>query len=154
MTRVNILPAEVLLDQHLTAHLREGMRPVNDVLEGKAYHDAPKHWKLNSGHVKFHRKYAMYTRDLWVKAQSEYYMRNGTFGKFNWDVTTCLMGLPEDTLESYTPSKAELRSNLARICSRWRNRGKTYTFNGKSIDNVHDFRQYVSWVKDYCNINK
>lgn len=153
MTRVNILPAEVLLDQHLQAHLNEGMRPVNDVLSGMVYHNAPKRWKLNTGHVTFHRKYAMYTRNLWVKAQGEYYNRNGTFGKYDWDVTTCLMGLPEDTLADYTPSREELRSNLARICSRWRNRGKTYTFHKKPIDTVREFRQYVQYIKDYCNIN-
>lgn len=56
MTRINLVHPSRLCDQHLLAELRELPRIPNGVLSGRLkrhYDDAPEHYVLGYGHVKF-----------------------------------------------------------------------------------------------------
>lgn len=54
MTRINLIPAEELSDQHLLAEYRELPRIVNAVIKGKAiFKNIPDSYRLGNGHVKF-----------------------------------------------------------------------------------------------------
>ena len=35
MTRINVIPPELMLDEWVAGHCREGLRPVNKLREGK-----------------------------------------------------------------------------------------------------------------------
>lgn len=56
MTRINVVPVEELCDQFLFAEFRELTRIPNGIRDGKLkteYRDAPLHYTLGTGHVKF-----------------------------------------------------------------------------------------------------
>jgi deoxyribonuclease (pyrimidine dimer) len=144
MTRINCIPSQHLLDEHLSAAVREGGRPINEVRSGKDnVKGAPSNWKLGKGHVLFCKKHLTWTHNQYLTAKGEYYKR----GFKGFDYTVPLDGIPERFLVDYTPSDAELRTNLARICERWRKRKKPYHFHGKVIDTNKDFLYYLKHIK-------
>lgn len=136
----------MLLDEHLQASLREGLRPLNEVLSGKGnIKGCPDDWKLGIGHVKFHKAHLPFTVSQWMEAKGEYNKRG--FNGFTYDVPD-FSHLPSMYLNLYKPTEKALRSNLARIIERWRKRKKAYHFNGKVVDNRKEFMQYYSQLKD------
>ena len=144
MTRINCIPSHLLLDEHLSAAVREGARPINEVRSGKNnVKGAPTYWKLGKGHVLFCKKHLTWTHQQYITAKEEYYKRG--FKGFDYEVD--LDGIPKSYLNTYSPTKAELRTNLARICERFRKRKKPYHLNGKVIDNNTDFLYYLRSVK-------
>lgn len=149
MTRINCLPPHALLDEWVAAHCKEGLRPINNTFKALSsgrnpIKNCPSDWTLGEGHEIFCRKHTRFTLSQWLSAKAEWDARGGNGFDFTpADITT----LPETVLNDYTPTRKAMRSNLARLCSRWRNREKTLHFKGKAIDNVRDFRQYVSHVK-------
>lgn len=155
MTRINCLPPHTLLDQHLLAHLREGLRPINNILNGKSdISKCPGDWKLGTGHEIFCRKHSLFTLRQWLAAKEEYDIRYRDNAKFLW--APSLEDVPRPYINDYTPTYPALRQNLSRLIKRWRaSRGSLtfkYTFRGKPIDNVKIMRQYVSYVKSVCHI--
>lgn len=144
MTRINTLPAELLLDEHLLAAHREGLRPVNEIRSGKGGIDkAPLHYKLGQGHVKFARKHLLWTVRQFTEARNECFDRGFSVKDYEAD----LSGISARYLNDYRPTRADHRHNLARICERWRKRSKAYHFNGVRIDTVQEFREYLNMVK-------
>lgn len=150
MTRVNCIPPKLLLDEHLQAHMREGLRPLNDVLDGKTnLSGCPKDWKLNSGHVKFCRKHLLFTLRQWDAAKEEYISRGMKGFDYSYgDIS----GIPNVYLNDYIPSRRALRENIARIIQRWRNRDIVYHFHGKPVTTIQEFRKYINYVKEECGI--
>lgn len=149
MTRINCIPSHLLLDEHLHAAVREGSRPINEVRSGKDnIKNAPVRWKLGIGHVLFCKKHLTWTHQQYVSAKEEYYKR----GFNGYDFVVDLNGIPTKFLNDYKPSKAELRTNLARICERFRKRKKPYHFHGKVVDTNKDFLYYLSQVKNSLNV--
>ena len=145
MTRINCIPPNMLLDEHLQAAVREGLRPVNEVLSGKDnVKGCPDDWKLGTGHVLFCKAHLPFTVYQWLEAQSEYHKRD--FKGFDYDCPT-FSHLPKEYLETYRPTEEALRSNLARIVERWRKRKKPYHFKGKVIDNRIEFMKYYKQLK-------
>lgn len=151
MTRVNCINPALLLDEWLDAHLREGLRPINNILAGKdSIKDCPSDWKLGEGHEKFLRKHSVFTLNQWNKAKEEYYKREIKHKNYSYDAS--IEGVPSLYLNDYKPSRVAIRSNIARLCDRWRKRnsgkrGIKYHWNGKLVDDYSSFKEYVSHVK-------
>lgn len=144
MTRINCIPPKLLLDEHLRAHCREGLRPINEVKAGKSsIAGCPNDWRLGTGHVKFCKKHLLFTAAQFDSAAQENESRG--FGGYTY--RSDLSGIPFTYLNDYTPTKKALRSNLARICVRWRKRTKPYHYDGERIDDLTSFKQYVQFVK-------
>ena len=144
MTRINTLPAELLLDEHLLAAHREGLRPVNEIHSGKgSINKAPTRYKLGSGHVKFARKHLLWTVRQFMEARNECFDRGFSVKDYEAD----LSDISARYLNDYRPTRADHRHNLARICERWRKRSKAYHFNGVKVDDVKTFREYLNMVK-------
>lgn len=147
MTRINCIPPNMLLDEHLRSAVREGLRPVNEVLSGKDnIKGLPDHWKLGAGHVKFCKAHLPFTIYQWLEAQKEYHKRG--FNGFEYSYPS-FTHLPEEYLNKYRPPLKALRSNLARIIERWRKRKKPYHFKGKVIDNKGEFMAYYKQLKEF-----
>lgn len=147
MTRINCIPAELQLDQHLQASVREGLRPVHDVFEGKKMDKAPDFYKLGEGHVLFHRKHAIWTLKVWQDAMQEYRKRGET-GFGDWHVDGYQERLQRYPVLDYEPTVEDYRHNLARIIHRWRVNPKYYTFCNRDVKTLADFRSYVSMVEE------
>jgi hypothetical protein len=145
MTRINCVEPKYLLDEWVGSHVREGLRPLNNILKGKDSIDkSPDDWKLGQGHEYFCRKHLVFTMRQWYAAKAEWVIRGGQ----GFDFTPApFLSLDEKYLNDYTPTTKAIRSNIARLCSRWRNREKTLHFKGKPIDNVKQFRQYLAYLK-------
>ena len=145
MTRVNCIDPELLLDQWLQAHLREGLRPVNERLSGRPYHNAPSHYKLGSGHCLFHRKHCEYTLNLWLQAKKEYDRRG--YQGFDWKPPVEAVRALQT--EDYIPSVADKRLNLARLIVRWRKNPSLYTFCKNPVHTRQQMRDWVEMVKTH-----
>lgn len=144
MTRINCIPPTMLLDEHLQASVREGLRPINEVLNGKAnINNAPDSYKLGTGHVLFCKKHLLFTKRQFELAQREYHLRG--FNGFNYGCPT--LDVSTSYLNDYEPTIRDLRTNLARIIERFRKRKKPYHFRGKVVDSNKVFRLYYKQLK-------
>lgn len=149
MTRINTIPAELLLDEHLLAAHREGLRPLNEVLNGKSNIDkAPSEYKLGEGHVKFSRKHLLWVSGQFLGARDECLERGFKIKSYESD----LSNLDSLYLNQYAPTKKDHRHNLARLCERWRKRTKPYHFNGVKIDDRASFFEWLNMVKLELNL--
>ena len=149
MTRVNCLHPKYLLDEHVKADVREGLRPVGDVVSGRTnLKGCPEDWTLGKGHVLFMRKHLSYTITHWLECQQRY----KELGYSGYDMSVLMNNVPEEFLNDYTPTKKAMRSNLARIICRWRNRKTKYHFNKKSVDTRKEMIQYIQYVKTENNL--
>lgn len=150
MTRINVLPPEVLLDSHLAAALREGLRPLNKVLANKYKNldNAPETYTLSKGHELFHATHLKYTKDVFLRSQAEW--RERGFKGFDYQPST--LPIPDLLNRDYKPSVADLRHNLARVIVRWRKKPENYFFKGKPVHTLQTFKEYVSMVKSYCGL--
>lgn len=80
MTRINVIPVETLCDQHLLAEYTELAPVVLNVVNGKARNikGAPKHYKLNTGHVLFFRDKLVYLIERYDQLVAELRARGYT----------------------------------------------------------------------------
>ena len=144
MTRINTIPAELLMDEHLLAAHREGARPLNEIKSGKdCIKNAPSNYKLGQGHVKFARKHLLWTKTQFDQAKSECLERGFNIKDYDFDV----IGIKSIYLNDYKPTTKDYRLNLARLCARWRKRTKPYHFNGVKIDCYESFQEWLNMVK-------
>jgi hypothetical protein len=131
------------------ADVREGLRPLGDILNGRtSLKGCPDDWTLGTGHVKFMRKHLAFTIIHWLECQDRY----KELGYEGYNMSLYLSNVPEPFLKDYIPTKKAMRSNLARIISRWRNRKTKYHFNKKLIDTRKDMLQYIQHVKTENNL--
>ncbi len=149
MTRVNVIPPEVMLDEHVSAHLREGLRPINKLREGK-YRSKPiaGPFILKKGHELWAANHCGFCKSQWELYKQEWTNRGGK----GFEFTTDLSGVPKEYCNDYSPSKKDYRTNLARICERFRKRKKPYHFDGEKVDTYQEFKVWLSNVKDYLEL--
>lgn len=144
MTRINVIPPEFMLDEWVAAHLRESLRPINKLREGKyAKKPLAGEYRLKTGHELWGAYHGEFVSNMWAHYKKEWVAR----GKNGFNFDPSLVNYPKQYCNSYTPTKKDLRHNLARLCERFRNRTRAYHFNGKAIDTVKEFREYLKWVK-------
>ena len=149
MTRINVIPASLLLDEHCHAAWREGSRPMNEIKSGKGnINKAPNSYKLGEGHVKFARKHLVWTIAQFEEARDEYLARGFNIASYSFDINE----YDKVYQNNYSPSKKDFRHNLARICERFRKRTKPYHFHGKKVDSNKDFLVYLKGVKKVLDL--
>ena len=150
MTRINVIPSDLLMDQHLQAACNEGIRPYNDIVKRNWVNvaKAPTRFKLGEGHVLWARKYMRFTLDQLYDAQHAWELRG--FKPYVFDVDESLV--PENLLKPYTPTKEDYRVNLDRLIERWHARKKPYTFYGEPVDTVEDLNMWVEFVEDELDL--
>ena len=152
MTRVNCIDPDLLLDEWLDAHLREGLRPINNIKNGKdSLDNCPDDWKLGTGHEIFLRKHSIFTLNQWLKAREAYYNRDIKHKDYNYNPT--VTGLDQKFQHDYIPTLKAKRSNIARLIVRWKKRKKgkrkvTYHWHGRVIDDYESFKRYIAHVKE------
>ena len=145
MTRLNVLPPHLLFDEWVSAHCREGLRPLNKVQQGKIK-SGPVYgqYRLGRGHELHMASHLVFVYEQWHKYKQEWVNRGGT--GFDW--TPTLGGIPKNRNFDYKITKKDLRHNLARLCDRFRKRKKPYHFDGEPIDNYKDFKVWLGLVKE------
>jgi deoxyribonuclease (pyrimidine dimer) len=119
MTRVNIIPPQDLMDQHLMAEFRE-IRHVGPSLQrtlssknGNTFKTKiSETYTLNKGHVTFFYDKGLYLHKRFLLIKEELIKRGFNINK---DIEFNLHLFPEDCINDYTPTQQEIDINLERI---------------------------------------
>ncbi len=145
MTRINCIPARLLLDKHLKAHLNEGLRPINNLRNGKYVNISKESffkYRLNSGHELFCAQHSAWTLHMWMLAKQEYDRR----GFKGYGYKPSLDGIRAKYRRGYTVTLKDCEINLERIKERFMARSKPYHYLGKVIDTDCEFEAYYDYV--------
>jgi deoxyribonuclease (pyrimidine dimer) len=142
MTRINLVPPEELMDQHLFAEWREiKMVPKSLARSLRAHGRAgvllmvPRHYTLNTGHVSFFYNKGGYLRRRYADIKKELQSRG-----LNFDSTAKLdqegiyAGLPATFQEDYEPTPEALAVVRERIALRISQRPGWYRYRGNVQD--------------------
>lgn len=108
MTRINIVPVEELSDQWLIAEYRELPRCIKGNISIK---DAPDHYVFGKGHMKWARKYALYTSRRMEQIVEEMHYR-GFKTNFSADLSQYIT---DDLKNDYRPSLVDLQLSKERL---------------------------------------
>ena len=112
MTRINIVPVQELSDQWLVAEYRELPR----CLKGKiSIKDAPNHYTFGKGHMKWARKYALYTSNRMKELVEEMKYR-GFKTNYSADLS---MYISEDMKNDYKPDLTDLAISKSRLIEKY-----------------------------------
>ncbi|QBQ79033.1 endonuclease V N-glycosylase UV repair enzyme [Escherichia phage vB_EcoM_KWBSE43-6] len=137
MTRINVIPVESLCDQHLLAEYTELAPVVLNVVNGKRRNlkGAPKHYKLNEGHVLFFRDKLIYLIERYDQLVTELISRGYTvnYPSLRNQITHENKQELRIYLNDYQPTQAAVQENVERIVERLKGMGKI-TYNRKPVD--------------------
>lgn len=119
MTRVNIVPPQDLMDQHLMAEFRE-IRHVGPSLQRTLKSKTglnfkakiAKEYTLNKGHVTFFYDKGLYLYKRFLQIKEELLNRGFNINK---DIEFNLHLFPDDCKNDYVPTDKEIEINLERI---------------------------------------
>jgi deoxyribonuclease (pyrimidine dimer) len=134
MTRVNLVPADQLADQHLFAEWRElKMIPRlvrKNLQRGTPMVDLPAKYTMNAGHVRF-----FYDKMLWLFnryhfLEDELHFRDYKLSAFDAS-KAFLNDMPPHLLKTWAPSPEEVKINVERIVTRLKERPTWYRYYGK-----------------------
>lgn len=140
-----------MFDEWVSAHCREGLRPLNKVKDGKIK-SAPVYgqYRLGKKHELHMASHLVFVYNQWYAYKQEWINR----GNKGFDWTPSLEGIPVERNNDYTPTKKDYRHNLARLCDRFRKRTKPYHFDGEEINTYKEFKQWLTFVKEYLDIQE
>lgn len=127
MARINIIPPELLTDQHLIAEKREINLAISIIRKIKNK-NIPKSYTLNKGHVLFFSNKVKYLKKRYSELEKE-------IGKRNFVCTSKFVG--EDLMEGskdFVPSIKDYKIIVERIKSKIKIKPNWYRYNGKPID--------------------
>ena len=133
MTRINILPPEELLDQHLIAEYRETrlltslIRRCSQTAKGLDKNRIPKRFTLNAGHIRFFWDKGLYIAKRYEALQEE--MRKRGFEPKHPTIDTSVW--PPGYFNDWVPSKEEQDIVRERIALRVSQRPGWYRYYGK-----------------------
>jgi len=126
MTRINVVPVEVLSDKHLMAEYRELPRIFTSVHKLQAQNimnpitiGIPKNYCLGTGHMKF-----FYNKIGWLLTRYEQLYSELVKRKFNLDnemyssIVKNARMLRRIYFRPYEPSPEDIYLNMARLCKR------------------------------------
>lgn len=120
MTRVNVVPVSELSDQWLIAEYRELPRCLKQDI---SLIGAPNKYVLGTGHMKWARKFGLYTSKRMLALISEM--------KFRGFKTAHVAGLHEFVqpfMEDYIPTVSDLQLNIGRLKERYGSKPYFYTW--------------------------
>jgi deoxyribonuclease (pyrimidine dimer) len=150
MTRINVVPVETLLDEHLIAEWRELPRIPNELIKHPKrfkLEDIPAQYTLNTGHVKFFRNKLLYLINRHKTLCQE--MDNRGIKR---DPAVCV----DETLftpvmimfgmNDYAPTREAVTINVERIVERFNLRKKAYHYKKDKINCGSTFGSYVDGV--------
>lgn len=154
MTRINVLPPDLLLDQWVSAHLRESLRPINKFLDNK-YRKLPivGQFRLNTGHELWGAGQSLFVSNQWKLYKVEYLSRG--FKGFDFD-PDCYKLMPLEYQNDYQPTEQDFIVNIQRLIERWNKRSNktNYTFKGKLIKNDQDFKNWLDLLTASLNLKE
>jgi hypothetical protein len=144
MTRINVIPPHYMLDEWVGAHVRETLRPINKLRQGK-YAKSPisGQYRLGKGHELWGAYHGFFLSEMWIAYKAEWLSRGGN----GFDFDPSLADYPAQYINDYAPTRVDYRHNLARLCERFRNRKNPYHYKKQVIDTTADFLQHLAWVK-------
>ena len=138
MTRVNTIPVELLLDQHLLAEYRElpmvlaSLKRSLVAVNGKAkLLKIPPKYTLNTGHVSF-----FYNKEKWLNQRWKLLIKELKFRGYridhkarnvDWSIFNTVPQI------DWEPSMADKLLNFERIVTRFQQRPAWYRFHGSPI---------------------
>ena len=134
MTRINVVPPFLLLDQHLVAEKKEINQLAGQFLKSRRsrnfdFHSLPNRFSLGTGHVRFFYKRGGFVRKRYAKVYDECIRRgfNATFD-FNdvWDGNHYNL--------DYEPTDEAIALIKERIISKVKAKPNFYRYMGKKID--------------------
>jgi hypothetical protein len=125
MTRINVVPASELCDQHLLAEHRELTRIPNNVASGKYkvfYSDRSEVYTLGPGHVKFFTNKLDWLLNRYASLSEECRLRGfKVIDKWPSD-----LNVSPWSQENYKPTLRDMALNRARIKDRWPKQARYY----------------------------
>lgn len=151
MTRINVLPPELMLDEWVAAHCKESLRPINNVLRGK-YVSKPYggKYRLGTGHELWGAYYGKFISDMWIRYKQEWSSRGGK----GFDFDPSIKEYPVEYCNDYTPTPEDYLINIERLKERFLLRGKPYHFKGQLINCVESFNTWLLMVCDKLSLQK
>ena len=142
MTRINLLHASLLTDQHLLAEYRELTRiPTNvrkqllEISEFSLQHKVPPTYRLGTGHVTFFYDKMKYLYDRYTSLHKELKRRNFNLDKELYRKYITLFKDFENTLlwKDYTPTEEALNIIKERLNFKLSIKENWYNYYGVSI---------------------
>lgn len=125
MTRINLVPVQELSDQWLIAEYRELPR----VLKGNiSIKDAPNHYVFGKGHMKWARKYALFTSKRMEDIVEEMHYR-GFKTNFSADLSKYITN---ELKNKYTPSLADLKLSRDRLIFKFNKKPNFYRWTKRN----------------------
>lgn len=135
MTRINILPPDELMDQHLIAEYRETRLLTENLrrsfrMTGADKNKIPKQFTLNKGHILFFKDKGAYIAKRYEELQAE--MRRRGFVPTFPTIDTSVW--PPGFFNDWTPTKRDQDVVRERIAVRISQRPGWYRYMGQVVD--------------------
>jgi deoxyribonuclease (pyrimidine dimer) len=147
MTRINCIPPECLLDQHLLAEYNETAMALASLRRSKASSKPlPQRdtYTLNAGHVIFFYDKGAFLKRRYESLKVELLKRNYDLDpnrKMEWEVYDNVY-----LMKDWKPSIVDQKTNVARILERMNAKPDWYKYNRKPIK-IDEWREkYSKWV--------
>lgn len=125
MTRINVVPVEELSDQWLIAEYRELPRALKGNI---SIQDAPNHYVLGKGHMKWARKYALFTNNRMKKIVKEMYYR-GFKTNFSADLSQYIK---DGMKNEYNTNTSDLCVNKSRLIEKYHKKPNFYRWTKRN----------------------
>lgn len=155
MTRINLIPAKLLLDQHLLAEKKEINQLAGQMQRSLRspnfdYYLLPDTYTLGKGHVKFWYRYGAYIRYRYREIYKECLRRNFDV-QDNFNDEWSKHGDHEYNLD-FEPSEGHVLISKDRILRRFDEKPNFYRYFGKPV-NPKSYRwalrtDNVKWIKE------
>jgi deoxyribonuclease (pyrimidine dimer) len=134
MTRINIIPPQLLADQHLLAENKEILQLCGQYKKSlkskKGIYGIPMSFTLGKGHVKFFYDKLMYLHKRFLEVQREMKERGfTTYQKFDTNFI-----LKRNHYQDYKPTLAAHISLIVRISQKLENKPGYYKYKGQDFD--------------------
>lgn len=129
MTRINIIPVEELSDQWLIAEYRELPRVIKQDID---ISNAPTYYKLGKGHVKWAKKYQLYTLGRYLKLCKEMRYRGFTV---NYPFTMLRDDEWNGYGRDYSPDEADIAINRKRLIEKYKMKPDFYKWTKREKPN-------------------
>ncbi len=139
MTRINLIPAKLLLDQHLMAEKKEINQLAGQMQKSLRspnfnYYRLPQAYTLGTGHVRFWYPYGVFIRNRHREIYDECVRRNFKVeDNFNDVWKYCTVG-GHNYNRDFNPNQAQLNISANRILIRFEEKPDFYKFYGKPVD--------------------